>query len=186
MGKIKDYIINCMIVCVREFNLDIQKTIERIDGNMNHEKWFLAIMKDPPHFKSLTYFIKNKLIHPDYSNEVTLFSLYGVYMCGYYWKNTFEFILSETGFNINLQDIYGDNILLSILKKIIMITKILFQKKDMSILSITITRRFFIFSKMELTLFWKIKKVYLLSNMLVIYKPFLKKEELIKLLEVFC
>ena len=118
IGNIEDNPIKCILL-YKEFNLDCQKTIERIYGEMTQEKWFLSIMKQTPSSDSLSYFIKNKLIDVDYGSEkVTLFSLYAIYTCGFYWEKTFNIILSDDiGFNINLQDKYGQNILLSLLRK---------------------------------------------------------------------
>jgi len=119
MGKIEDHVIKHITLFSKYFNLDVQKAIERMhDGEMTQEKWFLYIMQNPPSLKTLLYLIKNNLINPDYgSGEVTLFSLY-INESSYYWLKTFEIILSDNiGFNINLQDKYGGNILLSVLRK---------------------------------------------------------------------
>jgi hypothetical protein len=106
------------IFLYKKFNLDCQKTIERIYGEMTQEQWFLALMKQPTSSDNILYFIQNKLINPDFgSEEVTLLSLYNLYN-GFYWEKSFDNILSyDIGFNINLQDKYGENILLSILKR---------------------------------------------------------------------
>jgi hypothetical protein len=121
MGKIETHVMSCVFRLPKEFNLDCQKTIERIygeNGEMTQQKWFRGIMQDPPSSNTLLYLLKNNLISPDYSDHVTLLSLYAIYRCTIYWKDTFDLILSDDiGFNINLQDIYGDNIILSILRK---------------------------------------------------------------------
>lgn len=119
-GKIEDHVMSCIFL-LPEFNLDCQNTIERIygeNGEMTQQKWFIGIMQHHLSSNNLLYLLKNKLINPDYSDCVTLLSLYAIYKCAIYWKDTFDIILSDDiGFNINLQDIYGDNIILSILRK---------------------------------------------------------------------
>lgn len=118
MGKIENCPSKFIILYSKEFNLNCQKTIERIYGEMTQEDWFLVIMSQPPSLKNISYFIRNNLINLDYgSEEFTLLSLYAINTFRFFnWENTFNIILDENGFNINLQNKYGENILLSVLK----------------------------------------------------------------------
>jgi hypothetical protein len=114
--NIKDHPMACIFLFSDDFNLEAQKTIERIYGEMSKEKWFSNIIKYKPRFDKLYYFIQNNLIDSNYASDFTLLGLYSIYSCTFEWLNIFEYILSdEVGFNINLQDNNGNNILLTIL-----------------------------------------------------------------------
>jgi hypothetical protein len=115
-GNIKDHPMSCIFLFSQEFNLQAHKTIERIYGEMSKKKWTSSIIKYKPQFDKLYYFIQNNLIDINYSSEFTLLGLYSVYSSTFEWINIFEYFLSdEVGFNINLQDNNGNNILLTIL-----------------------------------------------------------------------
>lgn len=118
IGNIKEYPIKAIMIFSKDFNLEAERTIECIYGKMDKEKWFLNIIKYRPNIRNLNYFIENKLIDSNYSCEYTILSLYSIFKCSsIYWLDTFEYLLSEkVGFNINLQNNSGDNIILTILK----------------------------------------------------------------------
>jgi hypothetical protein len=109
------------------FNSEIQNTIERIYIKMNYkdqpdktklkkEEWFLLIIKIVPKINVLSYFIENNLINPNHGSEqVTLLELYCIYKDQH--TQYLDYILSqEVGFNINLQNSYGENVILSTLR----------------------------------------------------------------------
>lgn len=100
------------------FTIKIQSIIERIYGPQTSNSWFKMILKYYPKLTILQYFIENRLIDiHNGSYNYTLFSKYAIsYRYGtiYKWGN---YLLSEeVGYNINIQDCAGENVLLTYLR----------------------------------------------------------------------
>jgi hypothetical protein len=108
--------LNYILMFCKDMKEEVQKTIERINGEITKEKWFYSIICNiPPSIKNLSYFIENKLIDPNNgSEELTLLSLYSMNNTSS-WESTIEYLLSQE-VNINLQNEYGENIILTILR----------------------------------------------------------------------
>ncbi len=128
-GRFREYILMGIMLYCKEITPKIEETINRIygcktiltckDKKLTSEGWFEVIYCTIPDFNQLSYFSKNKLFDPNYgSHQYTLLSLYASHrsITNKFDKKYLEYILSpEVGFNINIQNADGKNILISIL-----------------------------------------------------------------------
>lgn len=96
---------------------EIYNKIERIYGKLTMEEWFLTLIRNLPNMDKLPFYIEKGLIDPNYVIErLTLLNLYSIGPSRSYEKSILSYIINESGFNINIQNEDGDNILLYILK----------------------------------------------------------------------
>lgn len=100
-----------------EITEEMYNKIERIYGKLTMEEWFLTVIRNVPNTNKLPFYIEKGLIDPNYVIErMTLINLYSVGPSCSYEKSILYYIINYSGFNINIQNEDGDNILLYILK----------------------------------------------------------------------
>lgn len=102
------------------FTLEIQRAIERMYGPQSRDHWYRMLLEQVPSLSTLRYFIENGLIDIHCGKYAyTIFNIFSQY---YRSENVFdlwEYLLSDgVGYNINLQDSQGNNILLSLLLRL--------------------------------------------------------------------